>query len=178
MFWTEVAAPAWVIRLARTSTSFPQTTTLGELASIGSMTVLTREVRLHLASGLQLILPGNLHPEAPLSLLLPLDSLFEDRTWAAQRLWALTRGQPSPPLGLTPQQRDRLAQMLRAVDGRDDGASHRRIAEALFGADRVPRGDAWKGSDLRSRTIRLVADGLALVRGGYRRLLRWRRRRG
>jgi hypothetical protein len=135
-------------------------------------------VRLRLESGLQLILPREVQPETPLSLLLPLDALFEDRAWAAQRLWAQTRGQPPPPLGLTLQQRDRLAQMLRAVDGRDDGASHRRIAEVLFGADRVPRGDAWKGSDLRSRTLRLVADGLTLVCGGYRRLLRLRRRQG
>jgi hypothetical protein len=129
-----------------------------------------------LGTGLQLILPGDLQPGTRLALLLPLDAFFEDRAWAARQLWALIRGQPMAS-GLTPQQRHRLAQMLRAVDGREDGASHRRIAEALFGADRVPRGDAWKASELRSRTLRLVADGLAVVRGGYRRLLRWQRRR-
>ncbi|WP_456684371.1 DNA -binding domain-containing protein [Bradyrhizobium elkanii] len=35
---------------------------------------------------------------------------------------------------------------------------------------------AWKTHDLRSRTIRLVQSGLALARGGYRRLLRPSRR--
>lgn len=52
-----------------------------------------------------------------------------------------------------------------------DGASYRAIAELLFGADCIPE-RAWKTNDLRSRTIRLVQSGLALMRGGYRELLR------
>jgi len=36
---------------------------------------------------------------------------------------------------------------------------------------------AWKTHDLRNRTIRLVQTGLALMRGGYRELLRPSRRK-
>lgn len=176
MFWCEAAAPAWVVRLAAAPDRAAYGITLGDLAPLASTVARGDELCLRLDDGLQLILPAGLQPATPLEVLLPLDDLFEDRAWAAQRLWAVARDQPVPS-GLTAQQRDRLALMLRAVDGRDDGASHRQIAEALFGTDRVPRGDAWKGSELRSRTLRLVADGFALVRGGYARLLRWLRRR-
>ncbi|SFJ92747.1 DUF2285 domain-containing protein [Bradyrhizobium sp. Gha] len=44
------------------------------------------------------------------------------------------------------------------------------IAEALFGKKRIPD-RAWKTHDLRNQTIRLVQGGLALMRGGYRKLL-------
>ncbi|WP_346659148.1 DUF2285 domain-containing protein [Bradyrhizobium sp. 191] len=39
------------------------------------------------------------------------------------------------------------------------------IAEVLFSRKRIP-GRAWKTHELRSRTIRLVQAGLALMRGG------------
>ena len=52
-----------------------------------------------------------------------------------------------------------------------DGASYRVIAEELFGRRRIPE-RAWKTHELRSRTIRLVQAGLALMRGGYRAVLR------
>ncbi|MGL1255187.1 DUF2285 domain-containing protein [Escherichia coli] len=45
------------------------------------------------------------------------------------------------------------------------------MAEVLFGAGRISERD-WKTHDLRNRTIRLVQSGLALMRGGYRALLR------
>jgi hypothetical protein len=47
----------------------------------------------------------------------------------------------------------------------------REIAEGLFGKERVGR-RPWKDSDLRSHIIRLVKSGMALMRGGYRALLR------
>ena len=56
-----------------------------------------------------------------------------------------------------------------------DGNSYRIIAEGLFGATRIPE-RAWKTHDLRNRTIRLVQSGLALMRGGYRALLRHKRK--
>ena len=46
----------------------------------------------------------------------------------------------------------------------------------LFGAKDIPE-RAWKTHDLRNRTIRLVQTGLALMRGGYRELLRPSRRK-
>ena len=55
------------------------------------------------------------------------------------------------------------------------GSTYRAIAEVLFGEKRIPD-RAWKTHDLRNRTIRLVQSGLALMRGGYRALLRPRRK--
>lgn len=107
---------------------------------------------------------------------LPLDADFELRAQAAHRLWSAlakrTPGLARPPLPL--QRRQRLTLALRAADGRTEGNSYREIAEGLFGKHRIPdRG--WKTHDLRNRTIRLVQNGLALIRGGYRKLLRSRR---
>lgn len=104
---------------------------------------------------------------------LPFDADFEIRAYASHRLWRAINGHPpGPPYHqLSPQQRKRLALALRALDGYMDGASYRIIAEVLFGRRRVPE-RGWKSHDLRSRTIRLVQAGRALVRGGYRALLR------
>ena len=52
-----------------------------------------------------------------------------------------------------------------------DGASYRVIAEVRFGQLRIP-GRVRKTHELRCLTIRLVQAGLALMRGGYRALLR------
>ena len=104
---------------------------------------------------------------------LPLDPDFEIRAHASHRLWRAINGRPSgPPFHqLSAQRRERLALALRALDGHIDGASYRVIAEVLFGRKRIPE-SAWKTHELRSRTIRLVQAGLALMRGGYRALLR------
>jgi hypothetical protein len=109
---------------------------------------------------------------------LPLDEDFEVRTRAAQRLWRAVSARPLGPAleGLTPQQRARLAMALRALDGHLEGASYRTIARVLFEPARIPD-RAWKTHDLRSRTARLVQLGLRMMRGGYRDLLRRRRRR-
>ena len=109
---------------------------------------------------------------------LPLDDDFEMRAHAARRLWrALSGKAPGPPFhALSPARRHRLALALRALDARVDGNTYRVIADVLFGAKRIPE-RAWKTHDLRNRTIRLVQAGFALMRGGYRDLLRQSRRR-
>lgn len=108
---------------------------------------------------------------------LPLDSDFEARAHAATRLWRAMNGRaPGPAFHrLSKQRRERLCAALRAVAAYFAGATYRSIAEALFGEKHIPD-RAWKTHDLRSRTIRLVQSGLALVRGGYRKLLRPGRR--
>ena len=106
------------------------------------------------------------------AVLLPLDALFEIRAVAAVRLArALSGRRLGPePSALPANRRARLLLALRALDGRLDHASYRDIAEALFGAHRVPdRG--WKKHDLRDRTVRLAQLGFRLMRGGYRHLL-------
>lgn len=109
---------------------------------------------------------------------LPLDVDFEIRAHAARRLWRALNGRATGPAfhELSPQRRQRLALALRALDASVEGNSYRAIAEVLFGAKRIPE-RAWKTHDLRNRTIRLVQGGFALMRGGYRELLRQVRRK-
>jgi hypothetical protein len=106
------------------------------------------------------------------AVLLPFDGLFEVRVAAALRLWrALNGRRPGPnPAALSDARRRRLILALRALDGRLDGATHREIAAALFGGDAVPERD-WISHELRDRTARLVRLGVAMMNGGYRRLL-------
>ena len=109
--------------------------------------------------------------QAP-AVLLPLDQFFEMRANAAIRLWhGLTGRNPGPnPGALSEARRDRLVVALRALDGWQKRASYREIAAVLFGFNDVSE-RGWKSHDLRDRTIRLVRYGLAMTRGGYRRLL-------
>ncbi|WFU75421.1 DUF2285 domain-containing protein [Bradyrhizobium sp. CB2312] len=104
---------------------------------------------------------------------LPFDGDFEARAYAARRLWRSMNGRvPGSAFHqLSKQRRERLSAAIRALDAHGAGASYRAIAEALFGKKRVPD-RAWKTHDLRNRTIRLVQGGFALMRGGYRKLLR------
>jgi hypothetical protein len=108
---------------------------------------------------------------------LPLDSDFEVRAHAAHRLWRAMNGRvPGPAFHeLSLQRRERLILAVRALDGRMEGGTYRAVAEVLFGKKRIPE-RAWKTHDLRNRTIRLVQSGFALMRGGYRELLRYRRK--
>nr|WP_249803761.1 DUF2285 domain-containing protein [Bradyrhizobium zhengyangense] len=108
---------------------------------------------------------------------LPFDDDFDARAYAARRLWRAMNGRaPGPAFHqLSKQRRERLSAAIRALDARTAGGSYRMIAEGLFGKKRIPE-RAWKTHDLRNRTVRLVQGGLALVRGGYRKLLRPRHR--
>jgi hypothetical protein len=85
------------------------------------------------------------------------------------------RSTPISTSALSPQGRARLILRLRALDARQQGNSYRTIAIVLFGLRHISE-RAWKTHDLRSRTIRLVQGGFALVRGGYRDLLRYGRK--
>jgi hypothetical protein len=110
---------------------------------------------------------------APLSIELPLDANSDIRLQAAHRFWCAIDGRrlgPSP-LALSPQRRRRFVLMMRALDAWLAGHTYREIAEGLFAKERV-RGRSWKDHDLRSLTIRMVKNGIALMRGGYRALLR------
>ena len=69
---------------------------------------------------------------------------------------------------------DRIALLhmrsLQALDGLAAGATHREIAQALFGAAVVA--ERWHDlGELRAQVRRLVRRGQALADGGYRRLL-------
>ena len=113
-------------------------------------------------------------PDQPLMALLPLDLDAPQRVDALLRLWRRIVGRPPQATSdvLSPARRKRLVMSLRAVDARRAGANRRDIAEVLFGADTVPEGVAFDDHHLRSRTSRLIRDGLAMIAGGYRKLLK------
>lgn len=112
----------------------------------------------------------------PISVIVPLDALGLDRIEALSRLWRSLHGHKVPPESrMTAQQRRRLKNMLRAVDGRMNDADYREIAEVIFGVERVAA-EPWKTSALRDAVLDLVKDGFAMIDGGYRKLLRHRRR--
>lgn len=130
----------------------------------------------HGSRTVRLLLVSDASPASPLVALVSLGADGLDRIEAVARLWRAINGRRVPAdARLTSQQRRRLRRMLQAVDGRHEGASYREIAEAIFGAARVAD-SPWKTSALRDATIDLVKDGLALIAGGYRSLLRRRRR--
>ncbi|MBU8547188.1 DUF2285 domain-containing protein [Roseomonas sp. F4] len=104
--------------------------------------------------------------------MIPLDEHLPQRLGSVLRLWHALHDRNLPADDMTRQRRHRLVQALRALDGRDTGASYRQLAAGLFGPARVPVGAAWKSHDLRGRTMRLVADAIRLRDGGYRGLLR------
>jgi hypothetical protein len=108
----------------------------------------------------------------PMSVVLPLDALFDIRVAAARRLWLMLQNREpgNDSAVLSTSQCKHFVNALRALDGYLAHASYREIASVLFGAERIPsRG--WKSHDLRDRTIRLVRLGNDLMQGGYRQLL-------
>ena len=121
----------------------------------------------------RLYLPAIPAKGAPLSIELPLDATSGIRLQAAHRFWCAIEGRRlgASPLALAYERRRRFVLTMRALDASLAGHSYREIAEGLFGTERV-RARSWKDHDLRSLTIRLVKNGIALMRGGYRALLR------
>ncbi|MQX77221.1 DUF2285 domain-containing protein [Sinorhizobium medicae] len=127
-------------------------------------------------AAIRLLLLGDARPDQPLAALVVLDADGLDRIEAITRLWRTLHHRPgSPDTRLTAQRRRRLRHMLQAVDGRMNGASNREIAKVIYGAPRVAA-DPWKTSALRDSTKKLIKDGLAMIAGDYRKLLRHRRK--
>lgn len=125
---------------------------------------------------IHLILLNTLASDQPISAHVPLDALGLDRIESLTRLWRSLHGHKvQPNTRMTAQQRRRLKNMLRAVDGRSNNAQYREIAEVIFGVERVAA-EPWKTSALRDAVIDLVKDGFSMIDGGYRKLLRHRRR--
>jgi len=122
-----------------------------------------------------LFLPGT-SPNDQLAAVIPIDGDLLDRIDALARLSrAWLERPPLRDTRMTRDQRRRFRLRLRATDGRMNGATYREIAIALYGAARVET-DPWKTSPLRDAVIAFVEAGKALIDGGYRQLLRHRRR--
>ena len=118
--------------------------------------------------------PGRL-----LAAVVPLDKDFITRIASLLRFHRRLLGRAAGPLPrgwpLTAYRLARLDLMLRAIDLRQNGATYREIATAL-GRDDAARLSAsdWKMSASRSFVVRLVRDGIAMMNGDYRKLLRIR----
>jgi len=114
-------------------------------------------------------------PALPMAALVPLDETVLLRLAGLLRLKRRLDGHSAGPLPsawqLTARLRRRLLTMIRALDGHLEGASYREVARALYGPEAVGR-FPWKTSSVRGQTIRLVADAVAMMDGGYRKLLR------
>lgn len=114
-----------------------------------------------------------LTPGQPVAVVVPLDAGLSARLAALERFGRWRLGEAVAGLHaarLTSHKQHRIGLMLRAVDARAAGASHRQLAQALYGAPRVAA-EPWKTSSLRDATLRLARDGAVLVTHGYRRLL-------
>jgi len=91
---------------------------------------------------------------------------------AVYRLLAMIHGRAVPAdKRLTRQKRLRAKRMLQAHDGRQAGATHRQIAEAIFQMPQVSR-DEWQNASERFAVMALLRDAQKMVDGGYLGLLR------
>jgi hypothetical protein len=111
------------------------------------------------------------------SVILPLDAAFELRAAMMWRFYRRLCGRPAGPLPrsfqLTPLRRRRLILLLHTLDFRLAGAGLRDITAALIDArEAMLPAIEWKSSAARRKASRLVQDSLALMHGGYRKLLR------
>ncbi len=108
-------------------------------------------------------------------LIIPHDNHLAARLRSAARYEKAVHGRrlgpdrtASPPA----YRRARLVLLLAIHDGLEAGASARDLAFGLVFARHQPMvGAAWKGSDERRHTLRLISEARKMVDGGYRALL-------
>jgi hypothetical protein len=128
------------------------------------------------AQRVQFLLTDESRADVPLAAVIPLGLEGFDRVEALLRLLAMLHGRIIPSdTRLTRQQLARQRKMLRAFDAHRDGATQREIARIIFGASDLSR-DEWQASPSRHAVMSLLRDARALIAGGYRKLLRHRRR--
>ncbi|KRE12656.1 hypothetical protein ASE66_19320 [Bosea sp. Root483D1] len=125
---------------------------------------------------LQLEHVGDRQQTAAVAALVPLDRDGFARLESIHRLLAALFGRAVPAdTRLTSQQRLRYRRMLQAIDGYRHGASQQEIARALLRTPPLGR-DEWQASSARHAVKTLLRDARTLIAGGYRKLLRHRRR--
>jgi hypothetical protein len=168
--WTPAADPSMLIVQAPP----PQLTAAAVTdPAIDLITIVPGYQRLNIGGAIfRVRADGTMSLDGQTVAIVPLDDATPDRLEALARFWHGWRRPPAAAdLRLTPQRRGRLRQMLRAVDARTERATYRDIAGALFPQHQIEAA-AWAGDALRETTIRLARDGMKLVGGGYRELLR------
>ncbi|WP_334163721.1 DUF2285 domain-containing protein [Phenylobacterium sp.] len=172
VFWRAEAAPAHVVILAPSALGGLTVADLAARSAAGHRA--DDGVHLRLGRGLQAVVPPDAGPAAPLAAAAPLDAVLGVRLTALAALDRLLDGRPAGPDPLPPLSRRRLGGMLRALDGRAAGASHRDIALHLVGGVPAEPG-AWRTCAARDVAVRLCRSAVRVVEGGYRRLLARRR---
>ena len=105
-----------------------------------------------------------------LQAIIPLDRLADRRLATMRHLLRAVARQGAIKPSKPSQKTIRLQNALLALDALEAKASHREIAEVLFGPRRVSE-ELWKTSSLRQGVIRLCRLGEEMRRGGYVRLL-------
>lgn len=176
IFWTPQTDPAAIILQSGPALSEGSHLTVDDLRAHAVRDREAALLRLNLhGERFDVSLSGSMEGDA-LAAVIPLDEMTPDRLTALGRFWSAATGRavPADPR-ITPQRRLRARQMLRAVDAREEGATYRAIAQFLF-PQHENDAMSWVGSAIRETTIRLARDGMKLVRGGYRALLRRPRR--
>ena len=176
IFWTPQTDPAAIILQIGPAPAEGSHLTVDDLRIHAVLQREAAQLRLDM-NGVRfdLTLAGPIEDKA-LAAVIPLDELTPDRLTALGRFWAAATGRPvSADPRMTPQRHQRARQMLRAIDARHAGAIYRVVAEQLFPQHKIDAA-SWVGDPIREITIRLARDGMKLVRGGYRTLLRRPRR--
>lgn len=134
------------------------------------------DAMVQLANGEQIQIQLLASASNPAVAVIPLDIDGFGRLEAAYRLLAALHGRAIPPdTRLTRQQRTRARRMLQAFDGSRHGATQQDIARALFRLGPLSR-DEWQASSTRHAVMALLRDARAMIAGGYRNLLRHKRR--
>jgi hypothetical protein len=171
VFWCPEIAPAVVVRLAPAPPDGPHAFSL--LGFEAERRSAEDGLFVRLKVGPQLILPVGIDLATPMAAVLSLDEHFAVRAAAAIRLYATLKSVAPPSTRLSVERRRRLKRMLRTLDGREDGASYRDIAEHILGV-RIADSATWRRSSARDVAIRLCHIAARLVRGDYLALLRRR----
>lgn len=176
IFWSSEVDPAALLLNGGNESAGPPTLNVAELRDRAVIALEPPLIRLAVGDGRLDVSLSDPTEDRPLGAFIMFDDLTPDRLTAVERLWRAVAGKRVPPdPRMTPQRRDRARLMLRAVDARNGGAIYRTIAEHLFPKHKIDAA-SWVGDPIREATIRLARDGLKLVRGGYRALLRRPRR--
>lgn len=121
----------------------------------------------YLAYSLRATLDAQLRDGGGMTLAVTLDDCVRSRLPAYEAQAALLRG-VQPPARARETTRAGLMHLraLQALDGQREGASHRDIAEALFGEDAVRT--RWSADgELRAQVRHLLSRARGFVQGGY-----------
>ncbi|WP_232844896.1 DUF2285 domain-containing protein [Paracoccus onubensis] len=122
------------------------------------------------------IVDCGIEDRAVVATVIPLGLEGFDRLEAVHRFLSALHGRAIPPdTRLTRQQRARQRRMLRAFDGHRAGATQQEIAQTILKIGLLDRDD-WQASSARHAIKALQRDARVMIAGGYRKLLRHRRR--